>query len=487
MSTQDQMSLAATLENLPLSRKHLTIWAMASMGFFIEAIDLTVVGAVLPVLKTHFDLGSFSMGFISNAALAGYMIGVAMVGILADRFGRARMMRVTILVFTILTIISAFAWNAESFAALRFFAGIGIGGEAALLTPYIIEMMPKKYRGRLAGLGDTFFTVGLPVATLIGLAVIPLSDNGWRWALALAGLPALYVLFMRRNVPESPRWLELHGQGEEASRIVAKMGGKWRPATEPARTADAQTSQPAYGFWQAIRTVWSRPLASRTARIWGTWFFLQMVYYTFLLWLPSMLVDRGYSLLDSLGYTFIMNAAAIFGGVSMSFVQETRLGRRYTLVVLFGLSILAAIAFSLAGSSLTIVLAGSALSFLMNGCFAVIYTLTPESYPTAIRSSGQGCASMFGKVGALIGPIAVGAALPMVHMSGVFVGAAVALTFCLICVLGMRETRGRSVDDEVPTDDQLVTDDLRAAGAPAMGAEPSAKALGSAVEADERA
>ncbi|MFW0783633.1 MFS transporter [Gordonia sp. CPCC 206044] len=467
MTTQDHKSLAATMENLPLSRKHLTIWAMASVGFLIEAVDLTIVGAVLPVLKDHFDLGSFSMGLISNAALAGYMIGVAMVGILADRFGRARMMRITILVFTVLTIISAFAWNAESFAVLRFFAGIGIGGEAALLTPYIIEMMPKKFRGRLAGLGDTFFTVGLPLATLIGLAVIPMSDDGWRWALGLAGLPALYVVFMRRNVPESPRWLELHGRADEASTIVTSLGGSWRPAADAARgESDTQKA----GFKQAILAVWSRPFASTTARIWGVWFFLQMVYYTFLLWLPSMLVDRGYSLLDSLGYTFIMNAAAIFGGISMSFVQDTRLGRRYTLAMLFGLSVLAAIGFSLAGSSLTIVLAGSALSFLMNGCFAVIYTLTPESYPTAIRSSGQGCASMFGKVGALIGPIAVGAALPIVHMSGIFVGAAVALALCLAFVLGLRETRNRSVDDEVDADETSVRDTHNGTQAWAVGA-----------------
>ncbi|KAF0964476.1 MFS transporter [Rhodococcus sp. T7] len=447
MTTPPQGTLSATLENLPLSRKHLIVWAMASVGFMIEAIDLTIVGAVLPVLSKHFDLSSFSVGLISDAALAGYMIGVASVGILADRLGRARMMRTTILVFTVLTLASAFAWNTESFGVLRFLAGIGIGGEAALLTPYIIEVMPRKYRGRLAGLGDTFFTVGLPVATLIGLIIIPLSDDGWRWALLMAGAPALYVLFMRRNVPESPRWLELNGRGDEASEIVRSLGGSWRPTAQSEQSDNAGAAHKA-SLRHAITAVWSRQFASRTARIWGVWFFLQMVYYTFLLWLPSMLVGRGYSLVDSLQYTLIMNAAAIFGGITMSFVQESRLGRRYTLAMLFGLSVIAAIGFSMADSTAAIVVAGSAMSFLMNGCFAVLYTLTPESYPTAIRSSGQGCASMFGKVGALLGPVAVGAALPIFEMSGVFVGAAIALSICLLCVVGLRETRGRSVDDE---------------------------------------
>lgn len=449
MSASQHRTLSQTLDSLPLSRIHIRIWIVAALGFVLEALDLNVTGAVLPTITKQFHLDTLSVGLIGDAALAGYLIGVAVVGVLADRFGRARMMKITVAVFTIITLIGAFAWNDTSFAVLRLLAGIGIGGEAALLTPYVIELLPKRYRGRFAGLGDTFYTVGLPLATLVGLLLIPTGPNGWRWALFVVGIPAVYVLVMRRALPESPRWLFTHDRLEEAESVVTQLGGTWHPTPEEHTAAKRANSKSKQNAWRKVVTIWSHPLTSRTALLWGVWFFLEMVYYAFLVWLPSLLVDRGYSLLHSLAYTFIIYLAAIIGGVLMSLIQETRLGRRYTLIGTFILSIAAAILFGLATTSVTVVIAGSALSLLMNGAFAVLYTITPESYPTEVRSSGQGLASMFGHFGSLFGPIGIGIALPLVHFTGIFIGAAIALALALVFVFGLHETRGRSLDESL--------------------------------------
>lgn len=210
-----------------------------------------------------------------------------------------------------------------SFAVMRFLAGVAIGGEAALLTPYVIETMPLRWRGRLAGLGDTFYTLGLPIATLLGLLLIPLGDDGWRWALVAAGLPAVYVLILRRGTPESPRWLLRRGRVAEARAVVARLGCDWTPGDDEVRQAREEASRTT-GMWHGARAIWSRPFARRTTLLWGVWFFLELVYYAFLIWLPTLLVDRGFTLVNSLTYTLVINTAAIGGGIAISLLQETR-------------------------------------------------------------------------------------------------------------------------------------------------------------------
>lgn len=109
-SAEPSPSLGATLDALPLSRAHLKVWFLASLGFLLEALDLSIIGAVLPVVKEKFGLGGVSAGLLANAALIGYLIGVAVVGLAADRFGRARMMRVCVFAFCMLTLAAALSW-----------------------------------------------------------------------------------------------------------------------------------------------------------------------------------------------------------------------------------------------------------------------------------------------------------------------------------------------------------------------------------------
>ncbi len=439
-----QQSLADRLEQLAMTRQHYRIWSMASLGFFFEGIDLTIVGGILVALTRAFHLNNTYVGFIGSTALAGYVVGVALAGWTGDKYGRKFVIMYTLLVFALLTIISAFSWNAGIFALLRFFVGIGVGGESAIVTPYLSELMPAKFRGRLLGISDAMFTFGAIVASLINLFLIPAASWGWRAALIVAGLPALYAWVIRRNLPESPQWLARHGRGAEATAIVDQLaeGTKLILARTTKVSHTTTTSTPAPN---TIGALWSRGVAGKTSALWIVWFFIELVYYGFLVWLPSLLVQHGYSIVTSLTYAFLINIAALVGGVVASLLQDTVWGRKLWIIVFFALSGLSSYLFAHASTGAAILIAGCALSFLLNGLFSMLYTITPEQYLSQNRATGQGFASAVGHIGGVVGPILIGATLTTLGMSGVFGLFTLFLLVPIVAVLFLTETRAQVI------------------------------------------
>ena len=437
------MALQRRLGDLPMTRQHYRIWWMASLGFFFEGIDLTIVGGILVVMSRVFHLSTAFVGVIGSTALAGYVVGVALAGWLGDRYGRKFVIMYTLLVFASLTIVSAASWNGIVFAILRFLVGIGVGGESAIVTPYLSEVMPAKFRGRLLGISDAMFTVGAIIAALINLFLIPAGSWGWRAALVVAGLPALYVWVIRKNLPESPVWLARHGRNQEAETVLAQL--QPTPATQDTRSElsdrEPETSAPR----NTVAALWSRGAAHKTGALWTIWFFIELVYYGFLIWLPSLLVRHGYSIVKSLTYAFLINIAALIGGIIASVLQDTAWGRKAWIIVFFALSGLSSYFFAHASTSAAILTAASALSFLLNGLFSMLYTFTPEQYLSSYRSTGQGFASAVGHIGGVVGPLLVGATLTALGMTGVFGLFAIFLLVPIIGTLFLTETRAKVV------------------------------------------
>ncbi len=409
------------------------IWLLASMGFLFEGLDLTIVGGVLAALLVVFHISDSFAGLIGSTALAGYVIGVAFAGWAGDRFGRKFVMQYTLLTFCIITILAAFSWNAGVFATLRFLTGIGVGGESAIITPYLAEIMPAKTRGRFLGIADAMFTVGAVVASVLSLIIIPAAPWGWRLALIIAGLPAAYVLVIRRKLPESPLWLASKGKADHSD-----------------TTHDATSAKQdglALGGKSSLLVIWGPDLAGRTILLWITWFFIELVYYGFLVWIPSMLVKRGFTLTKSLEYSFFMNLAALAGGVIASMIQDTRLGRKTTIILFFILAGISSFFFSKATDGGEILAAGCGLSFLLNGLFSMLYTFTPEQYPTRVRATGQGFASAFGHIGGTIGPLLIGLTLADLGMGGVFGLFTLFLIVPIFTTLFLKEMAGKEIAD----------------------------------------
>lgn len=445
-------TLSERLNHIPLNRQHYRIWVTAASGFLFEGVDLTIAGGILIALIKAFHLSNAYAGLIGSTALAGYVVGVGLAGWLGDKFGRKFVISYTLLVFTVLTVLSAFSWNGLVFGILRFLVGIGVGGESAIVTPYLAELMPSSSRGRLLGLSDAMFTLGAIIASAINLLVIPMGPWGWRLALVIAGLPAAYVWVIRRNLPESPQWLANHHRLPEAEQVIAQLeqGGKAQiPVTRTKKDfADLNSSELKAESTSSnvITMLWSGGYARITAALWIIWFFIELVYYGFLVWLPELLVQHGFTVVKSLEYAFLMNVAALLGGVLASLLQDTRWGRKSSIILFFLLSGLASYLFSISATDGAILAAGATLSFLLNGLFSMLYTFTPEQYASWNRSTGQGFASGVGHIGGVIGPLLIGVVLTAIGMAGIFGLFAAFLLVPIIAVLFLKETRGKMVE-----------------------------------------
>ena len=217
------------LDRLPWSRWHTRVVAALGITWVLDGLEVTIVGALGAALTSPRTLGlrESEVGLAATAYLAGTVLGAIVFSRLTDRSGRRRWFLVTLLVYLVATLLTAFAWDLPSFLALRFLTGAGIGGEYAAINSAIDELIPARWRGQVdLGINGSWW-----LGTLFGaLVTIPLLDPrlvpealGWRLCFALGSLLGLAILFVRRAVPESPRWLVMRGRVAEAERIVAAI------------------------------------------------------------------------------------------------------------------------------------------------------------------------------------------------------------------------------------------------------------------------
>ncbi|MGD1065186.1 MAG: MFS transporter [Vulcanimicrobiaceae bacterium] len=214
------------LDRLPWARWHWVVVVGLGITWILDGLEVTIVGTIAPVLTTTAGLGlsPTQIGLAATTYLVGACVGALVFGALTDRLGRKRLFLVTLTWYLVATALTAFSWNFASFAAFRFLAGAGIGGEYSAVNSAIDELIPARRRG----VADIAINGSWWIGTLLGaLLSLPLLDArlvppwlGWRLAFGLGVVLALSVLVVRRGLPESPRWLLAHGRADEAEAIV---------------------------------------------------------------------------------------------------------------------------------------------------------------------------------------------------------------------------------------------------------------------------
>lgn len=221
-----ETDVPARLDRLPWSRFHWLVIAALGITWILDGLEVTLVGSLSGAIaeSPSLALDSAGIGLAASAYLAGAVSGALFFGWLTDRVGRKRLFTVTVLVYALATAASGFAWDFWSFAAFRFIAGAGIGGEYAAINSAIQELIPARRRGYtdLAVNGSYWLGAALGAAgSLVALNIGGLAaDQGWRAAFVIGGVIGLVVIFLRGFLPESPRWLMTHGRPEEAAEIV---------------------------------------------------------------------------------------------------------------------------------------------------------------------------------------------------------------------------------------------------------------------------
>ena len=340
-------------------------------------------------------------------------------------------------------------WGYGALLVLRFVTGLGLGGELPVASTLVAEVAPVKQRGRMLVLLESFWAYGWILAAVIGYLVIP--EYGWRIAFLIGALPALYVLVLRRRLPESPRYLLRKGRNAEAREAAATLGIEYE-GTNDKEHGDSSASG---GGGTGLGLLWSAPYARRTAMLWVLWFGMVFSYYGIFTWLPQILAtSAGYGLVRSFEFVLLITLAQIPGYFSAAYLVE-RWGRKATLVTYLLGSAVAALAFGLRGlgaeaGGAELVLWGSLVSFFNLGAWGVLYGYTPELYPTAARGSGAGWAAGIGRIGGIAGPYLVGLMLGggTFGPGAVFVVfAAVLLVIALDVLILGEETVGRALDE----------------------------------------
>ena len=230
--------IPARMDRLPWARWHWIVVLGLGTVWILDGLEVTIVGSMSDALKpesTGLGMSSSQVGFAGAAYVAGACLGALFWGQLTDRFGRKKLFMITLGVYLVATVLTAFSMNPTWYFAARFLTGTGIGGEYAAINSAIDELIPAKFRGRVDVAINGSFWVG---AALGSLLTIPLLDPrvidqaiGWRLAFGLGAVLAVGILIVRRNVPESPRWLFIHGREEEGERIVQEIEGTVREET----------------------------------------------------------------------------------------------------------------------------------------------------------------------------------------------------------------------------------------------------------------
>jgi len=449
--TEGDLNTLKRLERLPFGKPHMRLLFMGGLGYTFDGMDAALIAFILAPAMKLWSLSNSQTGVLGSSLMIGYLVGAFTAGTLGDLIGRRKVMMYALFIYTFATLVAAFSPNWEFLFWSRVVAGCGIGAESAIIAPFLSEFIQSKFRGRFIGSLSGFFSFGFVFAALLGYFIVPHFQHGWRIAQVITFLPIVMLLWWRRELPESPRWLMQRGRSREASLVVDKMEAFYVAKGETlAPYQDVQI--PSMGvrragtFWQNLAALWSKDIARTSLMLWILWIAITFSYYGFFTWIPTLLVKQGMTITKSFGYSLIIYLAQIPGYYSAAFLTE-KLDRKWTIVLYLLLGGVAAYFLSIARADAVITICGFWLSFFMNGTYAGIYAYTPELYPTSIRSTGMGVASSFGRIGGLAAPLIIGFTYARIGFAGVFT-----ITTCVlvlgalaVAILGM-STAGKSLE-----------------------------------------
>ncbi|MFG2207744.1 MFS transporter [Streptomyces sp. NPDC048638] len=440
---------AARLDRLPPSRWHRRITLVVGIGAFFDLYEIFLGGVLAAVLAEQWHLGTTARSWVIAAGFLGMFVGANVLSVLADRLGRRRMFMVNLAAYSAFSLLSAFAPNIQWLLVLRFLSGLGLGAELVLVDTYLAEFLPRAVRGRYIAHAYTFGFVGVPVAALLGARLVAghqvLGVEGWRWLLVAGALGAGFLQLMRRQLPESPRWLTVHGREEEADRIVrgieervARESGTTLPSVPEAETVPERKVPLGEMFRGDFR---------RRTLMWWTFQVLQTVgYYGFGSLAPVVLTAKGHTVTASLLYAALSFCGYPIGS-ALSVPLIDRIERR-TLIIASALGMAACgLAFGFAVATWAIVTFGFLLTVCSNVFSNAFHVYQTEIFPTGLRSSAIGIAYSLSRLTSVVLPFVALSVLADLGAAAVFSGSAVLMVLlCLdVALLGPRST-GRSLE-----------------------------------------
>lgn len=381
-------------------------------AWLFDAADVALLSFIMPLIKKEWFLNDNQIGLVSSITTVGMMFGAILFGYLADKFGKKNIIVITLLIFSVSNLVLALTTNVEQFMFVRFITGIGLGGELPVATTIIADSFSGHRRSKMLILVDSFWAIGWILASLLAFLFMPLY--GWRFTVIATSIMALYTLVIRRHLPEQTNI--------KNKRLNLRI---------------------------ALNQIWSKKYRRATVCLSLLWFIIMFTYYGMFLWLPSVLIKRGFSVVHSFGYTLIMSFAQLPGYFLAAYLMG-KLSRKKVLGIYLVGAIIGSFLFGTAQNVFMVVFSSCLLSFFTLGAWGILIALTPTQYPMNIRGVGIGFTQSIGRIGATIGPYLIGFSLSInLNISTIFsyfVGSLI--IGILILVFGMVDNDQKNIQIE---------------------------------------
>lgn len=446
-----EYTLSDRFERLPFTSYQRWLAILLATCFAADAVDLVMLSYLLSAITLDFGLTVQQAGIAGGSVFAGVGIGATAAGYLSDRFGRRKILIYSMLVWGSASLLTALSWDIWSFSFFRFVTGLGLGAELPAAFALVAEFMPANRRASTSGWMHVASQSAVVVFTLTSFAVISLigTSLGWRAMFVFMFLVALVALYVRRHLPESPRWYEASGRHEEAERAmqsfeaaVASAYGK--PLPPPVSRSKVMAAVPEHS---GFRTLFSPGYIQRTLFSWALWFLFLLAYYGISVWVGKFLVDRGMSITASIGVGVLITSAGIPSAWITGQAME-RYGRKVVIIIALLCVAVAAFLYGQASTYISVAVAGAAMHFFLVSVATAIYAYTPELFPTRARATGLGTSSTVGRLAAVSGPLLISALIVKWDYTGAFIACALCFSSAALLVwLFGPETRDRSIED----------------------------------------
>jgi putative MFS transporter len=445
------------LDNLPVGRVHRKVVVAIGLGLFFEVYEIFLSSSIATALKTEYGFGGTALQLLMASSFIGMFVGAAAFGRIADRIGRRNAFLINLVWFSVWSIIGAIAPNPLMLVGARFMAGIGVGAEYPVADSYLSDVLPKADRGRLAAWTYTCSFLAVPVLGFLSLSMNGRSIfgfDGWRVLLVVGAIGALFVIYLRRGLPESPRWLAGVGRTDEAEAAVRAFEAGSAPAADGTADIDDEdeddTDAKPMTTSAALARLRLSPYRQRLT-VMAVFHLLQPFgYYGFGTLAALVLVSRGYDVTSSLLFTAVSFIGYPLGSLA-SIPLLKRFERKYLIMVTVAIMAVCGVSFATVSAPAMIIMFGLLTTAASNVFSNIYHVYQAEIFPSDVRATAVGWTYSVSRLSS--------AALPFILIPVLnHYGAAAMFTVVLVALAGAvavlvpfgPRTTGKSLDEINP-------------------------------------
>ncbi len=449
--------VSARLDRLPVTRHIWVLLILLGIGEFLQSYDVYFTGYIAPGLFQDKILTATTESLFSMSGLAGLLaalflgvfIGTFFFGFLADRFGRRPVFMAALLWYSAANLMLAFQHTATGLSIWRLIAGIGIGVETITIDSYISELAPKKIRGMAFGLALGISEICAPVIAFLAWVLIPIAPlglSGWRWVVLLGSTGAIVAWWLRRGLPESPRWLAQKGRLEEAESIVSaietKVRAEYGKELPPPEKVSVEDDRPG-----TFSEMFGPEYRQRTIMLMFMSFFQTIGYYGFVSWIPTLLIAKGILVTRSLEYTFLIVLVYPVAPFLVMLVAD-KYERKWQLAMSAFTVAVVGFIFSSLDAPAWIIVVGCLQTLAVNWMSTMVRAYQAELFPTRLRARAVGFVYSWSRLSSIFLGFFIAFFLRNFGVPGVFtfISGAMAVVILSVGLFGPRST-GRALEE----------------------------------------